>query len=160
MTAARRRTLAAMEYRIVNPAGWIARAEPLMRANWAETGFDFDFAPDVDAYQRMHDAGLAFAIAALDGEDLIGYCTVVVAPHPHNQRVVVAGNDALFVVPERRGGPVALRIIQAAEAEAARRGAVRFAWHTRAGTPLALVLQRRGYRPADVVVVKEISRGP
>ena len=156
MTAARRRTLAAMEYRIVNPAGWIARAEPLMRANWAETGFDFDFAPDVDAYQRMHDAGLMFAIAALDGEDLIGYCTAVVGAHLFNPAVLVASHDALFVARKWRGGTVAARLISAAEAEAKRRGASRFCWHTRAGTGMAAMLERRGYRPADVVVFKEI----
>lgn len=145
-----------MEYRIVNPAGWIARAEPLMRANWAETGFDFDFAPDVDAYQRMHDAGLMFAIAALDGEDLIGYCTAVVGAHLFNPAVLVASHDALFVARKWRGGTVAARLIAAAEAEAKRRGASRFCWHTRAGTGMAAMLERRGYRPADVVVFKEI----
>ncbi len=145
-----------MEYRIVNPAGWIARAEPLMRANWAETGFDFDFAPDVGAYQRMHDAGLMFAIAALDGEDLIGYCTAVVGAHLFNPAVLVASHDALFVARKWRGGTVAARLIAAAEAEAKRRGASRFCWHTRAGTGMAAMLERRGYRPADVVVFKEI----
>ena len=54
------------------------------------------------------------------------------------------------------GGTVAARLIAAAEAEAKRRGASRFCWHTRAGTGMAAMLERRGYRPADVVVFKEI----
>ena len=148
-----------MEYRIVNPADWIERAMPLLRQNWAETGFDFEFAPDVSAYQRLFDAGVVFGVGALDGQDVAGYCTVTVVRHPHNPAVVVASNDALFVKPEWRGGAVALRLIQAAESEAVRRGAMRFTWHTRAGTSLAAVLERRGYKPADVVVMKELEHG-
>ena len=42
---------------------------------------------------------------------------------------------------------VAGKLVRAAEAEASRRGATRFTWHCRAGTPLASMLARRGYTP-------------
>ncbi len=145
-----------MEYRIVNPAEWIGRVGELLADNWAETGFDFPFAPDVAAYQRLHEAGVAFAVGAFAGGDVVGYCTVVVVPHPHNPSVLVASNDALFVAPAHRGGTVAARLIQAAEREAKARGALRFTWHCRAGTGLAAMLSRHGYRPVDEVVMKEI----
>ena len=147
---------AGVEYRLVNPAEWIERAKPLLEANWAETGFGFDFEPDAARYGQLHDAGVLFALAALDGDELVGYCTIVVSPHLFNAGVLVAAHDALYVVPERRGGTVPARLIDAAEAEAARRGASRFCWHTRAGTGLGRMLEKRGYEPADVVVMKEL----
>lgn len=145
-----------MEIRIVNPAEWIGRAGALLNLNWEETGFDFQFAPSAEMYGSLWDLGIVFGVLALDDEQVAGYCTVCVSPHLHNPAVVVGANDALFVAPERRGGPLALRLIDAAEAEAKRRGASRFTWHCRAGTPLAAILERRGYRPVDVVVMRAL----
>ena len=87
---------------------------------------------------------------------LAGYCAVTVVPHPHNPAVLVAGNDALFVAPAYRNGLTAVRLMQESEAEAKRRGASRFTWHCRAGTPLIATLERRGYKLADQLVMKEI----
>lgn len=143
-----------MEIRIVNPAEWIVKVRYLLEANWAETGFDFPFNPSVEMYQAMADAGIAFALAAFDGGKVIGYCTVCVAKHPHNPDVIVGANDALFVAPEYRNGTATGRLIKAAEAEAQRRGAVRFTWHCRAGTGFADLLEKHGYTPVDVVVMR------
>ena len=140
----------------VNPAEYIERVRPMLEANWAETGFDFAFAPDVGAYQRMFDAGYCFAVLASFDDHVVGYCTVTVVPHPHNPAVVVASNDALFVHPDMRNGTTSARLIRYAEDEAKRRGAHRFTWHCRAGTPLADMLARRGYAPVDVVVMREL----
>ena len=149
-------TLPSVELRIVNPAEWIPRVCDLLAENWAETGYDFPFDPDVDNYQRLYERGIVFAVGAFDGESVAGYCAVTVVPHPHNPAVLVAGNDALFVAPAYRNGLTAVRLMQASEAEAKRRGASRFTWHCRAGTPLIATLERRGYKLADQLVMKEI----
>lgn len=144
------------QLRIVNPAEYLPQVGALLAANWAETGFDFEFRPDVAAYQRLYDAGMCFAVGAFEGDEVLGYCTVTVVPHPHNPAVVVASNDALYVRPDHRRGLLAGRLIVTAEREARARGARRFTWHTRAGTDLAQVMQRHGYTPVDVVVMKEL----
>lgn len=146
----------ALHIRIVDPSEYMAQARELIAANWAETGFDFPFAPDEAAYAQLARMGMMFAVAAFDGDAIIGYCTVMVSPHMHNPAVVVAANDALFVAPAYRGGTAAARIIRAAEAEAAQRGAGRFLWHCRAGTTLAQVLTRHGYEPVDNVVMRTL----
>ena len=145
-----------MEYRVVNPAEGLRQSRALVNANWAETGFDFPFDPDVDAYQRMFDAGIAFAVGAFDGDQAVGYCVVVVTAHPHCRGLLYGSNDALFVAPEGRNTMVPGRLILMAEAEAKRRGAKRFTWHCRAGTALADLLARHGYAPVDQVVMREI----
>ena len=145
-----------MKYEIVNPADWMPRIIPLLLANWAETGFDFEFKPDLESYARLYDAGLLFAVAALDGDECVGYATVAVIPHPHNREVIMGSNDALFVDPVYRNGLVSGRIIKTAEREAKARGATHFYWHTRAGTPLSEILLNHGYQPADVVVMRAL----
>ena len=62
----------------------------------------------------------------------------------------------MFVAPEYRKTGAAARLILATEREAAARGANRMLWHTRAGTPLAAAMLKRGYTPADTVVMKRI----
>lgn len=139
---------------LCNPAEQIARLRPLLEQNWAETGFGFPFAPSVEAYQRLYEAGVSFCVLAEEDGEPVGYCCVMVAPHPHNPDVIFGANDALFVAPSHRGRSTAARLIRAAEEEARRRGASHFTWHCRAGTPLAATLERHGYTPADVVMLK------
>ena len=146
---------AMVDYRVVNPAEWIGRAMPLLQAHWAELSMGFELDPDAQTYQKLHEAGLMFAVAAVDADELVGYASVSVSPHPHNRQVVFAISDALFVVPERRGSLVPARLMKSAEAEARARGAVRFMWACRAGTPLAAMLERHGYAPAEQYVMKE-----
>lgn len=133
-----------------------ASVQALFAANWAETGFGFPLAPDIAQYQALQDAGALFALAAWRGGEIVGYSSAFVQPHLFNPAVVCCASDALFVHPAHRAGTLGARLIVATEQEARRRGAVRMLWHTRAGTPLAQAMLRRGYQPADVVVMKEI----
>jgi len=142
-----------------NPAEVMPSIRPLLDLNWAETGFDFGFDPDISMYQTLFDLGKLFAVSAkVDGE-IVGYCTVCVTPHPHNPAIVIAANDALFVHPDHRSGSIGARLIRFAETCAAAKGASRFLWHCRAGTKLAEVLESHGYAPVDTVVMKELHRG-
>lgn len=129
---------------IVNPAEWMNAAMPLIEANWAETGFDYDFKPDVSQYARLYELGMCFAVAALYADTLVGYCTVVVVGPLHNPEHVTAVNDGLFVDPVYRNGRAAYLIMQAAEREAHARGAKEFMWCLRPGTPIEHALLKRG----------------
>lgn len=142
--------------REVNIDDWWDVALPLMRQNWRETGFDFDFAPDRGMYVVGQRAGFLIALGAFAGGNLVGYSTATLAPHPFNPRVRVCMSDALFVAPSHRGGLLPGRLVVGTERLARERGALRMAWHTRAGTPFAEVLRARGYRDADTVVMREL----
>lgn len=126
-----------------------------MEANWHETGFDFRLNPSEQMYRSAVDTGLMFVLMAFDGDNIVGYCSMVVHPHMHNPDVIVAGNDALFVKREYRGITGA-RLIRLAENEAKLRGASWVVWRTRAGTDLYKAFIRRGYKPAEIAVMKEI----
>lgn len=142
--------------KLAEPVHFFANITELMAENWAETGFDFELNPSLDVYQAAVKAGVMFALVATNNAgEIVGYCTTAITNHPFNPAVIVAANDALFVKKEYRG-ILSARLIVAAEKEAKARGASRFLWHTRAGTDFSSMLLRRGYTPADVVVMKEI----
>ena len=111
-------------------------------------------------YEALDAAGVLFALAALDDGALVGYCTAVVSPHPFNPAVVCCASDALFVHPDYRSGSTGARLIL--EAERAQRNRARRHAHAlahRSGTPLAAMLTRRGYEPADITVMKRLNHG-
>lgn len=145
-----------LEIREVQVAEHIDAIRHLLVENWAETGFDFDLAPDGTLMQRLQDAGILFFLAAFDGDQIVGYSSAMVAPHTYNPSIICCNSDALFVRRVWRPRGVGARLILETERVAAEKGACRMLWHTRAGTPLAAALERRGYQPADVIVMKEI----
>ena len=149
----------AIEIREVRVGDYLDQVGALAALNWAETGFDFPLDPSRAHYEALDAAGVLIAVAALDDGVLVGYCTAVVSPHPFNPTVVCCASDALFVHPDYRGGSTGARLILEAERVATERGAMRMLWHTRAGTPLAAVLTRRGYEPADITVMKRLNHG-
>jgi predicted GNAT superfamily acetyltransferase len=145
-----------LDIREIQAAEHIGKVQHLLAENWAETGFDFDLCPDVEMVRRLQDAGLMFVLGAFDGDELIGYSSALVSPHTYNPAIICCNSDALFVRRAWRKTTIGARLIVETERVAASRGAVRMLWHTRAGTPLAAALARRGYSPADVIVMKEI----
>lgn len=142
--------------REIQAADHIGKVQDLLAENWAETGFDFDLRPDVEMVRRLQDAGLLFVLAAFDDDELIGYSSAMVIPHTYNPAIICCNSDALFVRRPWRKTSIGARLIAETERVGAQRGAVRMLWHTRAGTPLAAMLAKRGYEPADVVVMKGI----
>lgn len=141
------------EIRLINILDHAESCLDLMKRNWAETGFDFEFRPDFQRYATMQRAGVLFALAAFHGEDIVGYCTVAVTPHPYNPTVTMAASDALFVAPEHRV-TLPARLIRSVEQAALDAGASRMLWHCRAGTTLASIFEKRGYEPVDQVVMR------
>ena len=142
--------------REIQAADYIRKVQDLLAENWAETGFDFELRPDVEMVRRLQAAGLMFVLGAFDDDQLIGYSSAMVSPHTYNPAVICCNSDALFVRRSYRKTSVGARLIAETERTAAAYGAARMLWHTRAGTPLGAALERRGYEPADVIVMKEI----
>lgn len=80
--------------------------------------------PDWVFYGHVEAAGRLILIAAEDGAELIGYCSCVLSKAHHDVGMLIANNDAIYIIPERRGAGLAARMISLCETEAANRGAV------------------------------------
>ncbi len=140
--------------RLVRAAEYMTH--PLLAENWAETGFDFPLAPDPVLIGKMEDQGVLFALGAFDGEALIGYSGAIIGGHHFNPGVLVCHSSALFVSPRYRAGTTAGRLIHETESEAFRRGGRFMCWNTRSGTSMAAAFIKRGYEPADTVVMRKL----
>lgn len=142
-------------FSVVDVTGFSRRVVGLMQAHWQEAGAAFPFRPDFTVYGALQEAGALFCVGVERDGEAIGYCTVTLSGHPHNPDVRVAASDALYVAPAHRGW-VSARLIRFTEDEARKRGAVRMLWHTSARTDLASMLERHGYAPVDVVVMRSL----
>lgn len=143
-----------VDIRPVEFADCIPEIGELLRAHFEEMAFDFPLAISSDMYRALARSGVLIAFAAFDGESVVGYCTAMLSPHTFNPSVVFALHDLLFVSQSHRGAGVGRQLIEVVETEARKRGASRMLWHTHAGTPLADSMQKHGYKPVDVVVMK------
>ncbi len=134
---------------------WHVEAAPLFRAHWEEVGtWKEAIALDVDAEKilTLEKAGMWHAwtvrdtlaeIPGLKQGTLIGYCCVLIAPHVHYRMHAFAYVDVIYLVPERRRGTSALRLIQAMEAGLPRASKIIF--HVKVDHDFGALLLRRGY---------------
>jgi predicted GNAT superfamily acetyltransferase len=134
----------------VQISDFVDQVQPLLKANWEETGFEFEFNPDLNRYVGLQLAGWLIAIGAFDGDRLVGYSTAVTSPHLFNPNIIFCSTDALFIMPEYRNSYKAAKLIAETERVAKERGAHHIIWHTRSGTQFAGMLERHGYEIDDV----------
>jgi GNAT superfamily N-acetyltransferase len=140
----------------LNPDECKDQIAALVADNWSETGFDWDLKPNWMVYGKLYEMGYLISLAAFDQDEIVGYSVATVSPHLFNGDVKVCTSSALFVKPSHRNRLVSGRLIVETEREAKRRGSVRVIWQTRANTPLAELLRKRGYQDADVAMMKGI----
>jgi GNAT superfamily N-acetyltransferase len=140
----------------IRAADYIEPFMGMLRENWVETGFDFALVPDIETIDQLQAMRVLFVLGAFADDTLVGYSSAMVSGHTYNRHVKMCNSDALFVRKPWRPSSVGARLVIATEKLAAELGAVRMLWHTRAGTPFAETLQKRGYEAADIIVMKRI----
>ncbi len=146
-----------MSVREVQIAEHVDKITELLQANWAETGFDFDFCPNFESYIEGQRQGLIIALAAFDGDEIIGYSTAVLHHHLFNPELIFCTNDALFLLPEYRKSINSARLILETERVAKERGAHQMMWHGRTGTPLAEILFNHGYQIDSIAMRRRLQ---
>lgn len=79
--------------------------------------------PDREGYARMVEAGMMHILGAFVGEELVGFCTVLLAPVLHYRGRVIASTESLFLTKAYRSGMAGLKLLRAAEQVAVKAGA-------------------------------------
>jgi len=104
--------------------------------------------PSWPYYKNLQDAdALRVWLARYDGE-VVGYCVMVLLPHPHSQMQEMMWSDSLYVAPRKRSTGAGLALIAAAEQEADEFG-FNILWSVPACTAVdAIMARRKTYRPA------------
>lgn len=138
-------------------------ADALFREHWHEIALNkalMKLAPNWRRYYELEERGALLMLGAFaevgDSEELVGYSVNIVIEHLHYAELVCCMNDVLFVTREHRHGRLGLRLIQATELMAQRRGAKLMLWHCKQGTTLDALMPRLGYGVQDIVYSKAL----
>lgn len=116
----------------------------------------YPLSPDWKRYRSLEEAGCLCLISARDDQELVGYATAFVTPHPHSTTSMVALGDMVYLVPEKRLGPSGIQLIKTAERECEKMGAKSITWNAKLGTVLEDLLPLIGYGPEEVVWLKQL----
>lgn len=141
------------------------RGPALFAAHHAEVGLDVlpgTSNPPLDVDYLMFGAleanDLLLSLGLFAGDELVGYAVGMVTRH-HLADATVAAACGLFVHVEHRRLGNGMRLMDAFEAEAHKRGAV-VHWHAKKGSGFARLLIARGARELETVfVAREPNHG-
>lgn len=115
-------------------------------------GIDGLPAPTVDLGSVLDEVFARGVILVAETDRVVGFFGLIVAPHRYFGDVT-GFEVGWYLEPASRGGPIAVRLLRAAEAEARARGAVQFEVGTPDPEPRAALL-RLGYRPRETTYVR------
>lgn len=132
---------------------------PLLQRHYEEIGKFKDIwevDPELEAYQVMEAKGRLLALVAFLDNEVVGYSITFLAFNLHYKGTMIAQNDLLYVVPERRGSSLGLRLMRETITHAKQRGAKLMQWHSKLDTSLNTLLPKLGYEVLDVIWAKII----
>ena len=96
-----------------------------------------------DLYDVLHAQGALVCVGAFtDDGRLVGYAIALLSPNFHYRRTTAA-HDVLFLHRDYRKPRMALRLVEAVEAECKARGAQLMVWHAPIGGAFERILKNR-----------------
>lgn len=113
---------------------------------------------DWDAYYNMEDMGIFYLFTVRDVDQLIGYCSFIIAPDPHYKGRITALQDSLFVSKEYRSKGVGEKLIDHCDNVLERDFKVD-AIHQGVNVKIdfSSLLERKGYEPTEKILVKRFT---
>ena len=152
-----------ISYMMFDQANILSRK--LLPRHFSEVGFNglSDERLDVwnDFYRYIEKDGRLIIVTATKENNVIGYISAVVSPHPHHKHLKFAMTDTLYLAPEYRkclnSGRVACRMIKMVEARAKELGASYLQLVANANYSIDSLADHLGYQMSDVVYCKRIK---
>lgn len=146
----------------LTPQEAVTLAVPLSEAHWAEHGWGFPLKHDVALYDWLaaNERWVCFGVFPNEQEDkLIGFASLSISTTPFNPDVLMAVNEAIYVLPEYRHTMATEALMSTVEGYAQLRKAAYIVWHAQPGSEWEHMLERRGYEARHVNLAKDIRHG-
>ena len=106
--------------------------------------------PQFERYHMLEDAGVLYVIGAFNGDALVGFAAILVAPLTHFD-CISATTESFFVVSSERRSGMGLALLREAELLAQEHGAVGLFVSAPTGGRLDAILPRSGYTETNRV---------
>lgn len=148
--------MAALDFAVESAPAVMAEAAPLFAAHHAEVGQAMPLKPATQRYLAADRSGGLLACTARREGVLVGYAVYFLLFHWHYADFLVAQNDIIFLDESARRGSAALRLMDYAEAQLARRGVEKVYYHVKLAQDWSAILARRGAREEERVFGKVI----
>jgi len=114
--------------------------------------------PDRAGYQALFEAGVLHPLGVYVGDELAGFCTVLLSPVLHHHGRLIAIMESLFVARAYRKGGAGRALLAAAERVAREQGALGLHINAPTGGVLERVLPRQGYRAVNQIFYRPLHK--
>lgn len=148
-----------LKYQCEPALACIDEAYPLLYAHWEEIAHfkDISLEPDLDAYEKLHKAGVLRTFTARNEFDkLVGYAVFVVRANPHYRSSVQAVQDILYVDKQYRGK--GLEFIKWCDEQLKAEGVQAVYQHVKQAHNFGPALERIGYELVDLIYARRLDK--
>lgn len=115
-----------------------------------------EYRPHYDMYRAMESSGFFHMFGAFDGEELIGFLTMLTTTLPHYS--VNAGTvESFYVAESKRNTGAGMALLKAAEEFAKVAGCVALLVSAPCNSRLSQIMPRVGYRRANEIFFRSIA---
>jgi len=138
----------------------ISELECLIAEQQIELWDDLDEKINLDwnSYYNMEDAGIFYLFTVRDIDQLIGYCSFIIAPDPHYKGRLTALQDSLFVSKGYRTKGVGDKLINYCDAVLENDFKVKSIQHSvNIKIDFSPLLERKGYKFTEKVMIKRFA---
>lgn len=136
---------------------------PLLPHHWREVAHYQDkipLQPKFDVYDRLEHEGKIIIFGMREGENgkLIGYSIYAISQHLHYSSCLVASNDLLFLIPEKRNSSLGKKLIKECGRLLEEMGINRILYHVKPEHDFSPLLLKMGYMKEEIMYGKFISK--
>lgn len=115
-----------------------------------------EFKPDPMAYMRACLAGRCKAYTVRNEDKLLGYLVYSIEPMLNFGDKLVAKQELLYIIPEKRKGMLGVKLIKFSEKMLKELGVNIIVQHTTVKNDVSSLFKRLGYKECDILLSKEI----
>jgi hypothetical protein len=129
----------------------------IMHYHWLEVAKDLVTELDLDHrfFAAMDRAGKLVLVTARHGKTLVGYILFCIFRPPH-YNIIVAADDAHYLLPRYRTLPLFTRMVRCGEAALKSKGVQVVRFHTKTKVDRTKVFKHLGYEPEEILVQRRI----
>ena len=128
--------------------------EALALEHWEDVALDKDKMPfglDILYYEVLDKCNMLQTLTARRDGVIVGYCLVVIRPHPHNRTVLCGFEDAYFLATAERKGRLGLQLLKESLKALKRRGVKKVFFHSKCHKDLAALFKYLKFKHCDEV---------